>query len=171
MAMIFNLFRKSAAPSPAEEGYRAIVAQSRQVKFYADWGVPDTVTGRFDMISLHLVLHLRRLRAEPAAKDYGQALVNVFFRDMDHSIRELGVTDLGVGPRIKKMGNVFYGLVGALGEAIDSGSVAAVEAVLVRNIYDGPDPGAAQLARYLLDEAGRLDSEPVAALTFAGAAA
>jgi len=90
--MIFSLFRKSAAPSPAEEGYRAIVAQSRQVKFYADWGVPDTVTGRFDMISLHLVLHLRRLRTEPAAKAYGQALVNVFFRDMDHSIRELGVT-------------------------------------------------------------------------------
>jgi cytochrome b pre-mRNA-processing protein 3 len=171
MSMIFSLFRKSAAPSPAEEGYRAIVAQSRQVKFYADWGVPDTVTGRFDMISLHLVLHLRRLRTEPAAKAYGQALVNVFFRDMDHSIRELGVTDLGVGPRIKKMGNVFYGLVGTLADAIDSGSVAQVEAVLLRNVYDGANPGAGRLAQYLLDEARRLAAEPVAALTFAGAAA
>ena len=169
--MIFNLFRKSAVPSPAEEGYRAIVAQSRQVRFYADWGVPDTVTGRFDMISLHLVLHLRRLRDEPAAKAYGQALVNVFFRDMDHSIRELGVTDLGVGPRIKKMGNVFYGLVGTLGDAIDSGSVSEVEAVLVRNVYDANNPGAAKLAQYLLDEARRLAVEPVATLIFAGAAA
>jgi len=123
------------------------------------------------MISLHLVLHLRRLRTEPAAKAYGQALVNVFFRDMDHSIRELGVTDLGVGPRIKKMGNVFYGLVGTLADAIDSGSVAQVEAVLLRNVYDGANPGAGRLAQYLLDEARRLAAEPVAALTFAGAAA
>ena len=169
--MIFNLFRKSAAASPAEEGYRAIVAQSRQVKFYADWGVPDTVTGRFDMISLHLALRLRRLRDEPAAKAFGQQLMNVFFRDMDHSIRELGVTDLGVGPRIKKMGNVFYGLVGALGDALDGGKVADVEGVLERNVYHGPNPGAAHLAQYLLDESRRLATEPVAALTFAGVAA
>ena len=52
--MIFNLFRKSTAPDAAYEAYRSIVAQSRQPRFYADWGVPDTVTGRFDMISLHL---------------------------------------------------------------------------------------------------------------------
>ena len=81
------------------------------------------------------------------------------------------MTDLGVGPRIKKMGNVFYGLVGALGEAIDSGNLAAVESVLVRNVYDEADPGAPLLAQYLLDEARRLAAEPVAVLTSAGAAA
>ena len=94
--MIFNLFRKSPALDAAFEAYSAIVAQSRQEKFYADWGVPDTVTGRFDMISLHLSLVLRRLKGEPRAKDFGQALVDLFFRDMDRSLRALGVTDLGV---------------------------------------------------------------------------
>ena len=61
--MIFNLFRKNTATEPVYAVYNAIVAQSRQSRFYADWLVPDTVTGRFDMISLHMALLFRRLRA------------------------------------------------------------------------------------------------------------
>jgi cytochrome b pre-mRNA-processing protein 3 len=171
MSMIFNLFRKSTAPDAAFEAYRSIVAQSRQEKFYADWGVPDTVTGRFDMISLHLALRLRRLKGDSASQPFGQALVDLFFRDMDRSLRELGVTDLGVPKKVKTMGNIFYGLVGALGDAVDSGDAAAVEAVLVKNIYGAANPHAATLAAYLLDEAHRLAAEPTAAVTFAGAAA
>jgi cytochrome b pre-mRNA-processing protein 3 len=71
MSMIFNLFRKSTAPDAAFEAYRSIVAQSRQEKFYADWGVPDTVTGRFDMISLHLALRLRRLKGDSPSQPFG----------------------------------------------------------------------------------------------------
>lgn len=169
--MIFNLFRKSTAPDAALEAYRSIVAQSRQQKFYADWGVPDTVTGRFDMISLHMALTMHRLHGVPEARAFTQALVEVFFRDMDQSIRELGVTDLGVPAKIKKMGKAFYGLAGVLSTALDSGSVAEVEAVLVKNVYGSADPHAAALAQYLVDESGRLTATPTATLTLAGAAA
>ena len=162
--MIFNLFRKSPALDAEFEAYRAIVAQSRRETFYADWGVADTVTGRFDMISLHLALTLRRFRDEPQARAFGQALVDIFFRDMDRSLRELGVTDLGVPKKVKKMGNLFYGLMGALDAALDSGDAAAVEAVLVKNIYGAPNPGAPLLAAYLLDETNRLRAQPVAAI-------
>jgi cytochrome b pre-mRNA-processing protein 3 len=171
MSMIFNLFRKSTAPDAAFEAYRSIVAQSRQEKFYADWGVPDTVTGRFDMISLHMALTMRRLHGVPEARAFTQALVEAFFRDMDQSIRELGVTDLGVPAKIKKMGKAFYGLAGVLGAALDSGDAAQVESVLTRNVYGGDHPQAAALAHYLLDEARRLTATPTAALILAGAAA
>jgi len=169
--MIFNLFRKSTAPDAAYEGYRSIVAQSRQEKFYADWGVPDTVTGRFDMISLHMALTMHRLHAVPEARAFTQALVDVFFRDMDQSIRELGVTDLGVPAKIKKMGKAFYGLAGVLSAALDADDAGEVEAVLVKNVYGGPSPHAASLAQYLLDETRRLTSTPTATLTQSGAAA
>ena len=170
--MIFNLFRKSVAPGAVDEAYRSIVAQSRQPKFYAEWGVPDTVTGRFDMVSLHLALFLRRLNGEPAARDFTQALVDLFFSDMDRSIRELGVTDLGVPKKIKTMGNVFYGLATALGTALDSGAPANVEAVLVRNVYGVDHPGAAQLRAYLLGESARLALLPTSDLApIAGVAA
>ena len=163
--MIFNLFRKSTAPDAAFEAYRSIVAQSRQERFYALWGVPDTVTGRFDMISLHLALMLHRLKGDSTGRPFGQKLVEAFFRDMDESIRELGVTDLGVAPRIKKMGKAFYGLAEALDPGLSNGDAAAIEPVLVRNLYDGAaNPGAAQLAAYLVAEAQRLAATPTATL-------
>ena len=163
--MIFSLFRKSTAPHAASEAYRSIVAQSRQERFYADWGVPDTVTGRFDMISLHLTLLLHRLRREPAGKQFTQALVDTFFQDMDRSHRELGVTDLGVPRKIKKLGNAFYGMAQSLSDALETESPTQVEAVLVRNVYVGaPSAGAAPLAAYLLSEVRRLAAEPTAAL-------
>lgn len=162
--MIFNLFRKSAAPDAVYEAYRSIVAQSRQPRFYADWGVPDTVTGRFDMISLHLTLLLRRLRGEESAKLFTQALVDLFFKDMDRSLRELGVSDLGVPRKIKDMGNVFYGMMNTLSAALDSGDADSVAAVLAKNIFGGASAGAAPLADYLLDEVKRLSTEPTASL-------
>ena len=170
--MIFNLFRKPpVAPDAIDEIYRSIVAQSRQVKFYADWGVPDTVTGRFDMVSLHLALYLRRLKNEPTARAVTQALVEFFFKDMDSSIRELGVTDLGVPRKVKTMGTVFYGLVGVLDPALDARDPSAVEAVLIRNVYGAPNPGAAPLAAYLLEEAARLAARPLADLVAAAGVA
>ena len=83
--MIFNLFRKpSVTPDAVLTSYRSIVAQSRQVKFYGEWGVEDSVTGRFDMVSLHLALYLRRLKNEPTAKDFTQALVEPCNHILDH---------------------------------------------------------------------------------------
>ena len=163
--MIFNLFRKpTVTPDAVDETYRSIVAQSRQVRFYADWGVADTVTGRFDMVSLHLALYLHRLKNEDSARAFTQALVEYFFKDMDSSVRELGVTDLGVPRKIKAMGNMFYGLVSVLDPALDSGAAAEVETVLVRNVYGAPHPGAAMLAVYLLDESKRLAGIPASEL-------
>ncbi len=169
--MIFNPFRKTVPPAAVDDAYNSIVAQSRQPRFYAEWGVPDTVTGRFDMVSLHLALFLRRLKDEPEARPFTQALVDLFFRDMDRSIRELGVTDLGVPKKVKAMGNLFYGLANVLDEALDSCMPANVEAVLVRNVYGSRDPGAPQLAAYLLAESARLAGEPVAVLIRATGAA
>lgn len=162
--MIFNLFRRQPTPYDVEDAYSSIVAQSRQVMFYTDCGVPDTVTGRFDMVSLHVALLLHRLRRDEQAKDFAQALVNYFFRDMDRSIRELGVTDIGVPKKVKTMGKMFYGLVSVLGPALDARDVTEVEAVLVRNVYPEPHPGAAQLAAYLMEQVQALAVRPTAEL-------
>ncbi|HHY51441.1 MAG TPA: ubiquinol-cytochrome C chaperone [Alphaproteobacteria bacterium] len=164
--MILSLFRKSASTDAVYAVYNAIVAQSRQPRFYAEWGVPDTVTGRFDMICLHLALLFRRLRAEGRdAADFSQAVFDLFFRDMDRALREMGVGDLGVPKKIRQMGNVFYGLLASLNEALDRNDPAGVEAVLVRNVYGGePHAAAGALAAHLLAEAERLAARPTAAI-------
>lgn len=163
--MIFNLFRKPVAPHAVDEAYRSIVAQSRQPVFYAEWGVPDTVTGRFDMVSVHLAAMLHRLRQDPKAAAFTQALVDTFFLDMDRSVRELGVSDIGVPRKVKTMGNLFYGLADSLGAALDSGDAAEVETVLARNVYAEAGAGSAQLAAYLIGESKRLAATPAATLT------
>lgn len=165
--MIFNPFRKNTATNAVYAVYSAIVAQSRQPRFYAQWGIADTVTGRFDMICLHLVLLFRRLRAgRGETAEFSQAVFDLFFKDMDRSLRELGAGDLAVPKKIQKMGGIFYGLLASLGTALDAGDAAAVEAVLVRNLYnDQPDPHAGRLAAYLLELSGQLETQSVAAIT------
>ena len=150
--MILSLFRKNTATEPVYAIYSAIVAQSRQPVFYADWLVPDTVTGRFDMISLHMALLFRRLRAEQGGqKAFSQAVFDLFFKDMDRSLREMGVTDIGIPKKIQKMGNIFFGLLAAMNEAMDRRDSAALAAVLARNIFDEGEGNHVQsLATYML---------------------
>ncbi len=160
--MALSLFKKSPASGPVFTVYSALVAQSRQPRFYAEWGVPDTVTGRFDMISLHLMLLFRRLKSESsAAKAFSQAIFDLFFKDMDQSLREMGAGDLAVPKKIRNMGNVFYGLLATLDTALSTGDPEAVEIVLRRNVYAEIDASSARpLADYVVAEAKRLADQP-----------
>lgn len=164
--MKLNLFRKNTATDPVYAIYNAIVAQSRQPRFYVDLQVPDTVTGRFDMISLHMALLFRRLRAESGTgKQFSQAVFDLFFQDMDRSLREMGVGDLGVPKKIQKMGSIFFGLLAALNEAMDSNDLTALHDVLSRNIYEGETGDhVAALATYLVHEAEVLAAQSSAAI-------
>ena len=164
--MILSLFRKNVAPEPVYAVYNSIVAQSRQPLFYAEWGVPDTVTGRFDMISLHMALLFRRLRHGPQeAKDFSQAVFDLFFKDMDRSLREMGAGDLAVPKKIQKMGNIFFGLLAALNEALDRNDAEALQPVVARNIYDAPQPEHVEaLSRYLAARDAELASQPIASI-------
>jgi len=163
---MLNLFKKSPDPEAVYAVYRAIVAQSRQPVFYAEWGVPDTVTGRFDMLSLHMSLVFRRLNGggKPAS-DFAQALFDLFFKDMDRNLREMGAGDLSVPKKIRNMGNIFYGLMTNLNEAMERGDRAEVEAVLRRNLFaEGEAAEVGQLADYLEAQYQRLKLQTVDAV-------
>jgi cytochrome b pre-mRNA-processing protein 3 len=131
--MIFKrLFSRKT--DTAQALYEAIVAAARQPIFYADWNVPDTVDGRFEMIILHVHLLMERLRGQTAAaEDMRQKLVDTFFLDMDRSLREMGVGDLSVGKKVRKMSEAFYGRVLAYTKAGDN-EVALADA-LSRNVF------------------------------------
>jgi len=162
--MILNLFRKNPSSDAVYAVYTAIVAQSRQPVFYADWGIPDTVTGRFDMISLHLSLLFRRLRVEKqAGHEFSQALFDLFFKDMDNSLREMGAGDMAVPKKVRKMSEIFYGLMTSLNEAMDRDDRPGVEAVLRRNVYtEAESAHAPQLAAYLFIQYDKLASQSLA---------
>lgn len=156
--MILSRFRKSASQSALYATYSSIVAQSRQPVFYAEWDVQDTVTGRFDMISLHLGLLMRRLKTGQAkTRDFSQQLFDLFFKDMDRSLREMGAGDMAVPKRIQKMGELFFGLLAGLTDALEQEDNAALAQVLKRNIYGSEETAHLdELCAYVRDFAARL---------------
>jgi cytochrome b pre-mRNA-processing protein 3 len=151
--MIFHLFRRTPPPHSIASLYGMIVAQARMPAFYRNYGVPDTVDGRFEMVVLHTVLVLGRLdtEAEPV-RQLGQALFDRFCRDMDDSLREMGVGDLGVPREMRRMGEAFYGRKGAYDAALAGPADGPLAETLARNIFgssSGPVAGATRIASYM----------------------
>jgi cytochrome b pre-mRNA-processing protein 3 len=163
---MFSLpFRGSARNPTIEAVYGMIVAQARSPSFYRDYGVPDTVSGRFDMIVLHLVLVLRRWRTAPAnVRPLGQQIFDRFCSDMDHNFREMGVGDLAVPKEMQRVAEAFYGRAGAYEAALADSDGPALEAALTRNVFGTAQPplGARRLAAYMQDAARQLAIQDMA---------
>jgi cytochrome b pre-mRNA-processing protein 3 len=155
-----NLFGRQ--PSPATRLYGAIVAAARQEKFYTEIGVPDSLDGRFDMIVVHMFLVLDRLRG--GNDKFRQELTNVFFADLDRTLREMGVGDLSVSKKIRPMAEAFAGRVQAYATASEKGD-GEILLALQRNIYSGQSNVAApQLLKWFKDWKLELSKVPVATL-------
>src|SRR5436305_2987337 len=161
--MIPPLFRTPSRTIAAL--YGAIVAQARDPRFYQAYGVPDTVLGRFDLIVLHLSLVLRRLReGDHAARTVAQGVFDEFCRDMDHNLREMGISDPGVPRQMRKVGEAFYGRAKAYDAALAAGGEGALAQALIRNVYagaSGRDMAAAELATYVRQVVEAVDAQPL----------
>lgn len=115
----------------AKELYGAVVAAARQPEFYRDYGVPDTLNGRYEMIVLALFQVLERLRSEgPAAETTSRLMLEAFFTDMDDCLREIGVGDLSVPKKMKKAAAGFYERARAYRAALDAEDPAAMASAL-----------------------------------------
>ena len=161
-------FRRSSGEADIRRLYAGLVAQARAPAFYQALGVPDSLDGRYEMVALHVILALRRLKRDGAASAaLAQALFDHMFADMDRSLREVGVGDLSVGKRVKEMARGLYGRIAAY-EAGLADSDDALAAALARNVYGtvaAPPPAAPPaLARYVRAASARLDAVSVDAL-------
>ncbi len=169
--MLRNWFRKrDRGQDVAHALYLTAVAQARQPMFYSDHGIPDSVDGRFELIVMHVFLLLRPLnklarhgtapKVSGRAGDIAQALFDAMFGDMDRSLREMGVSDIAVGKRVKHMAKAFYGRAAAYDEAL-AGPDGLLGEALRRNLFGTVAPTPAQLeamADYLRCQAGHMAS-------------
>lgn len=133
--------------------YTQIVAAARQEVFFSQWQVPDTPLGRFEMVSLHVFLFQHRLRGSSGeTRDVAQQLIDDFFTDIEHSLRELGIGDLGVPKRMKKLAKMFYGRTLSYAKAIEDKDESALALALARNVRPQVEswPQARSLASYVM---------------------
>ncbi|MBB4007542.1 ubiquinol-cytochrome C chaperone family protein [Allorhizobium taibaishanense] len=137
--MIFSLFKNRRSNRRiVDRQYELLTQTARQPIFYEALDVPDTVMGRFEMLSLVLILYLRRTaKSERSGQEIAQEIIDAFFQDVDHSIRELGVGDQTVPKRMKKLAGMFYGRLETYGKALDLKDEDALAAGFRRNIHPG----------------------------------
>lgn len=139
---MFGFLRRNRHERAGYVLYTAAVAAARAPFLYATVGVPDTLDGRFDLVGVHVFLLIRRLQAQPApGPALAQAVFDAMFHDMDMNLRELGVSDISVGKKVKVMWEAFHGRATAYGAALDAGDTAALEAALARNVWRGAAAG------------------------------
>lgn len=160
--MILRLFRRAPRADTIACLYGTIVAQARMRAFYQIYGVPDTVNGRLEMIMLHAVLILQRLEHEPAPiRALGQGIFDRFCRDMDESMREMGVGDLTVPRKMRRLGQAFYGRLATYRAALSAADEVPLAAALRRNVFAEASAGAGVdlLAAYVREAVRGLASQ------------
>ncbi|SFB50351.1 cytochrome b pre-mRNA-processing protein 3 [Rhizobium sp. NFR07] len=135
--MIFGLFKKKKQNRAiVERQYATLTSAARVPFFYSDLGVPDTVMGRYEMLSVVMILFFRRTaKSGTSGQELAQEIVDAFFQDLDHSIRELGIGDQGVPKRMKKLAGMFYGRLETYARALDARNENELAESLARNIY------------------------------------
>jgi cytochrome b pre-mRNA-processing protein 3 len=160
---MLNILRRGRAErETADRLLVAVLSRSRDRAFFERLGVADTFDGRFDLTVLHAWMVLEAL-SRLGGRGLAQRLTDALFTQFDEGLREQGAGDIGMGRRMKKIANAFYGRLGAYRAAQ---SPDALTEALHRNVYRGaPDTieRAQMLARYVQTAVRALDGSDILA--------
>lgn len=163
--MLNRLLGLKRRPDDADALYGHAVTQARDPRFYADLGVADRIDARFDLYVLHVQLLILRLQTEgEAGHDLAQRLFDVFVSALDNDLRELGVGDLSVAKKMRKLSEHVYGRMSAYEAPLKDGDLQALTAAVARNVAPAADDGSATIAAYALRSRDRLAAQDVAGL-------
>ncbi len=161
-----RFFRPKTATLAGRALYDAASTQARRPVFYTDFGAPDTLEGRFELYTLHVVLLLSRLDGS-GASEVRQAVFDAYVRGLDDALREIGVADTSVGKKMKKLAGAFYGRLrayeGAFAVLPDKTDLTAL---IGRTLFDQADDArAAPLAVYVVAARQSLAAQSLESLT------
>lgn len=116
--------------------YDRLVHQVRNEWFYRDLAIADSPFGRFEVMTIHLFLILKRLKQEKTsiAAKVSQEITNLFVIDLDESLRDLRLSETKIAKQFNKFIQGFYGRLIAYDTAFDE-SDGALKDVIHRNLY------------------------------------
>lgn len=143
--MLSSLFRKTRRADVGEALYAHVAAQARNPAFYTQLGVHDRIDARFELYTLHVLLLNLRLRDEDEGgqggrgADAAQSLFDAYVSALDNVLRELGVSDVSVAKKMRKLGEALYGRMAAYEPPARAGDLEALSKDLARNVHGLPD--------------------------------
>ena len=137
------LFSKRATEPDGATLYAFIVAETRRADWYRAAAVPDSIDGRFAVLSSLLALADIRLgQGGEAGQALAPRLAERFIADMDVQMREAGFGDPGLGKQVRMMVGSLASRVERFQVAVDQGG-AWNEAVVPSLYRDSPPDDAA----------------------------
>jgi len=138
----FRLFSKTKENTDiARKIYTSIVTQSRRPEFYNVLQVSDDKDGRLDLLMVHAFLVFHRFKNDNTELgQISQAVYDCMFKDIEQSMREMGIGDTGVAIRIKKISEGFHGRIGSYQSGLENTNTNHdLKAALKRNLYHKTD--------------------------------
>lgn len=162
--MFKSFLRRRPLERQALDLYALAVEQARQPDFYTELGVQDRIDSRFEIYTLHVLLLFVRLRKEDErSADLAQKLFDHYVSALDNVLRELGVGDVSVGKKMRKLGEALYGRMSSYEKALSENGLAALETAIARNVFESEDAATgAALARYTMESHNLLGSQTIA---------
>ena len=169
MFSLRSLFKTNPEVEIAKSLYGASILAARRPYFFVECGVPDSPEGRFEMLALSAFLVLNRLKKFENLADLSQTYFDVMFDDIDSNLRELGVSDISVGKKVKKLAQSFYGRIKSYEAGLEDETDEALHLVINRDLLRGTEAEKAnieKLAKYVRAEhefLSRQDSDSLGA--------
>lgn len=148
---IFGLFSRLGAEKRAVEAcYSALTQQAREPEFYSQGILADSFDSRFEFLVLHLGVVHKALSLDPELAPLRQRLVERFVQDLDHQLREIGVSDSGIARKMTKTAEHLYGRIKAVAAGLDNRADLSVLASSIQHNLQPPSGqgGAVVLAEY-----------------------
>ena len=165
--MLKNLFRTRSAERMGLPLYTAAVQQARDPGFYTALGVTDEIDARFELYTLHVLLLILRLRDETGAEaergaEAAQNLFDVYVSALDNALRELGVNDVTMAKKMRRLGEALYGRMTAYETALRAADASELADGLARNVHaTEAAERAGGLAAYALTARGALAKQSI----------
>jgi len=160
--MFTNFFKKPSSQEVPQQIYGSLMTRARAEFLYLNFGVPDTVMGRFDMLAMHVYFVARRLRAESGEnfETLNQDVFDLFVADVERALRELGIGDTTVPKRKKKMVRSFYGQIEDFDDHISARNVEKLAGAVKKRYLGEAESGDSEaLAAYMLKTEENLASQ------------
>lgn len=125
--------KRRALKQQATALYDSAFLQTINPELYGTNGIEDSFDGRFDTLLLHLYPHFSHTKNT----QLGQYLYDVLFKRLQLALREQGVGDMGIQPRMRKMMKAFRGRMEAYENAARNNDASLWAEALQRNLFRG----------------------------------
>ena len=136
--MFFNFYsmKKNHKSDIIDLFYQKIIEVSRNKVFYSKLNVPDTLDGRYDLLSLFSIILIYSLsQSDKKGVELSQILFDKIFLDLDLSLREMGAGDAGVHIKIKNMVRSYMGRQKSYCDCFENNDFIKLKKSLINNVY------------------------------------